>query len=604
MKERRAFLRNASLIPFGVLLTRPSIHDDSMTTDPVDPETSQTPKMPDLPEPPPPQEQPFTEYHLLGSADNAGNLLGSGTRPRNWKEAKARLFAELPNAAKPNDPIHEWIKTFAASFDERANTIVLNSATLMNRPGKATELRYEPQLYDLSLRSAAVQLDRCLRYRNEMGGFEISGVNAGIGYLSFLKTKPIQRNLIAQLSAADLDEIVNSVERRTSDIYAHAHGIGRIFEKYHLMGLRSEAEGDAVEADFAEKKDKLRTLLLERQFNIQADAQLAELTRLLTPGSASNFAERYLRLLAYLTDDLADVYRKLYSAAKGVEQVLQVNNMPAASRTIPVDIPLFSDATVALTWVQQIVPTNPGDQRQPDVLDALVLWSRAMMRELDRRSQYETEFTVAIPLSQPTGKRSTPLLTKADMNTAFAQAHPTGLVSFKLDAILLPFNNLSNDIRVIGVGLSVERSQDDASPVQYATTFANAAPKPVVPVGQTPQYDLNPPATQVSSVRDFEGPRLGRLNAMLTSPQQTTPGVGAYQRPTVCLSNVRIQGGTSGDFEPALSYDPACRNLSPYGKWTIQLDPNVIEYYQSDTAINDSWITGLILYLRLRGTTS
>jgi hypothetical protein len=391
-------------------------------------------------------------------------------------------------------------------------------------------------------------------------------------------------------------------ESRTSNIYAHAHGINRIFEKYHLLGLRSEAEGGAAEADLAEKKDKLRTHLLVRQFHMYVDAQLAEFTRLLSPGSASNFAERYLRLLAYLTDDLADIYRKLYSAAKGVQQVLQVTSMPAAGAMIPVDIPLFTDGASILSWVQKLVPSNPGDQRQPDTLDAFVLWSRAMMRELDRRSQYESEFTVAIPLNQPSGRRGSSILTKGDMSVAFAQSSPTGFVSFILDASVLPFANLSTDVRVVGVGLSVERSQDDALPVQYSSNFANAAPKPVVPVGQTPQYDPNPPDAQVKSVRTFEGPKVGRLNAMLTSPPQPIAGVGPYQRPTIFLSNVRIQGGASGDLEPMISYDPACRNLSPYGKWGIQLDPNVIEYYQSDTSITDSWITGLVLYLRIRAT--
>jgi hypothetical protein len=603
MNERRTFLRNASLLPLGVLAPNlTSNHSEDEVVELQSSEAAQASMMPALGKTSPPQEQPFTEYHLLGTADSVGNLLGSGARPKNWKDTKARLSTELRNAAKAEDPIHAWIDTFTPSFDERATAIVLNAVVSVPRTGSAGELRYEAELYDISLRSAAVQLDRCLRYRNEMGGYEISGVSAGIGYLAFLKTKPIQRNLIIQSSSADLEELENSIENRTSNIYAHAHGIGKVFEKFQLLGLRSEADGGAAEADLAEQKNTLRTHLLERQFNIQVDAQLAELTRLLSPGSASNYAERYLRLLAYLTEDLADIYCKLYSVAKGVAQVLQVTNMPVASGMIPVDIPLFIDAATLAAWVQKLVPAKPTDQRQPDVLDAFLLWSRAMIRELNRRSQYESEFTVAIPLNQPAGKRATPILAKADMDTAFAQAKPTGLVSFSLDPSVLPFSTLSNDLRVVGVGLSVERSQDDASPVQYASTFANAAPKPIVGVNQTPQYDVNPPAAQVNSVRAFEGPRLARLNATITSPPQTTPGSTPYQRPAIFLSNVRVQGGDSGDLEPVLSYDPACHNLGPNGKWTIQFDPNTIEYYQSDTAINDSWITGLVLYLRLRGT--
>ena len=609
MNERRSFLKHA-LLPLGALTPVGSTYAEVKNID-GDIALESQDNGPTSPlaglggTPLPPQEQRFTEYHLLGNADIAGNLLGGGARPKSLRETKLRLAAELAQTAKTDDPIHDWMKTFLQSFDERAAMIVLEATGSLPRLGNPTELRYEPELYDSSLRSASVQLDRCLRYRNEMGGFEISGLHGGISYLTFLKTKPIQRNLILQSSAADLDELEKLTEGRTSSIYAHAHGFNRVFEKYHLLGLRSDAEGGVAEADLAEKKDKLRTSLLERQFNIQADAQLADFTRLLSPGSASNYAERYLRLLAYLKEDLTDIYCKLYSAAKGIEQVLQINSIPMVGGVaIAMDIPQFTNPAVLASWVQQVVPTPVSSERQPDILDAFVLWSRAVMRELNRRSQYESEFTVAIPLSQPAGKRGLPILTNADMNTAFGQATPTGLVNFTLDASVLPFSNLASDLRVVGVGLSVERSQDDASPVQFVSTFANAAPKPVVSPGNTPQYDQNPPPSQVKSVRDFEAAKVGRLNATITSPRQTTPNVGTYQRPGILLSNVRIQGGVSGDLEPVLSFDSACHNLTPYGKWTIQFDPNVIEYYQSDTVINASWITGLILYFRLRGTVS
>jgi hypothetical protein len=270
--------------------------------------------------------------------------------------------------------------------------------------------------------------------------------------------------------------------------------------------------------------------------------------------------------------------------------------------TISADIPNFTTPTLLAAWVQQVVPVAAGSQREPDILDAFVIWSRALMRELNRRSQYESELTVTIPLNQPSGAKGSPLLNNAQMGTTFSQATPT--VSFTLDASVLPFSSFTSDLRVIGIGISVERGQDDASPIQYAASFANAAPKPVVGVGQTPTYDMNPPAGQVGSVRTFEGPKVARLNATLTSPPQTTPGVGAYQRPGILLANVRIQGGTSGDLEPLLSFDAACRNLKPYGGWTIRFDPNAIEYYQSNAVIKDDWVTGLILHLRLRGTVS
>jgi hypothetical protein len=437
-----------------------------------------------------------------------------------------------------------------------------------------------------------------------MGSYELSGVSAAMAYLTFLKTRPIQRNLIMQSSSADVEELQKSVAVRTAAIYAQALGMKKVADKYQLLGLQSDAEGTAAGSDLTKQKDSIRIDLLDRLFNIHVDAQLAEFTRLLSPGTASNYAERYLRLAAYLTDDLTDIYRKLYSVSAGLAQVLKIDNVQCNGKVIPIALPRFSDSAALLSWVQLLTPASPGDQRQPDVLDAFVLWTRAVMRELDRRSQYESEFTVSIPLNQPSGRRNTSILNDKQMDMAFAQAKPTGAVSFQLDESVLPFRIPAKDLRVVGVGLSVECSQDDVLPVQYTSNFKNAPTKPVVAVGQTPAYDVKPPQDQVDSVRNFELPKFGRLNATVTSPIQKVFDSVEYRRAPILLSNVRIQGGASGDAEPILSYDPACKNLSPLGRWSVRFDRNVIEYFQSQSAITNSWIKGLILHLRLRVTTN
>jgi len=596
MNERRAFLQKASLMPIAFAIS------DTAQASPEEPsnemiarEQEPQPSSPQE-EPPPPEEVPFSEYHLTGIPDTDGNLMGTAARTPDWKQNKARVENELQRLSV-DGPILDWIRTFLPMFGERATTVVLNAINALYRTDKPAELRYEPQLYDAMLRSASAQLDRCLKYRNEMGGFEVSGIGAGIAYLTFLKMKPLQRNLIRQSSLADVEEIVKNTEERTRQIYASAHGLGRVFEKYQLLGLRAESHGEVLEAGHSELKERLRTSLLERQFNIQTDAQLAEFTRLLTPGSASNYAERYLRLLTYLTEDLTDAYCKLYSASVGIQQVLQlVGTVQSGEGTaVPVQIPKFADASGVANWVQTVAPS--GNERQPDVLDGLVLWSRAIMRELDRRSQYESEFTVAIPLSQPAGSRTTPLITVGQAQS--------GTVTFKLDPTVLPFSSLPGALRVVGIGLSVERAPDDVSPLQYTTGFPHTPSNPVVAVNQTPAPSQEPTPQQISAAQAFEAPRMARLNATVTSPPQQYPGAAnTYQRPPILLPSVRIQGGMSGDMEPRLSFSPACHNILPFvdGQWTIQMDRNAIEYYQSNGTIASNWITGLIFYLRLRGT--
>jgi len=593
MNERRTFLQ--TLIPLGFALAgsaqaSPQEGGDEM----IPPEQAYPPSTPQE-EPPPPQELPFSDYHLTGTPDRDGNLMGTAPRTPNWDQNKVRVENELQRLAA-DDPITDWIKTFLPMFSERATAIVLNAVSTLYRTDKPAELRYEPELYDAMLRSAAVQLDRCLRYRNEMGGYEIMGIGAGVAYLTFLKIKPLQRNLIRQSSLADIDEIVKNTEERTRQIYADAHGLGRVFEKYQLLGLRAESRGEAIEAGHSELKEKLRTSLLERQFNIQTDAQLVEFTRLLTPGSAANYAERYLRLLTYLTEDLTDAYCKLYSASVGIQQVLQLmGSVQSGDGTaVPIGIPKFADASGVANWIQSVAPS--GELRQPDVLDGLVLWSRAIMRELDRRSQYESEFTVAIPLSQPAGSRKSPLVTISQVQS--------GTVSFSLDSTVLPFASLPSALRVVGVGLSVERGSDDASPLQYTSGFPHTPSNPVVAVGQTPAASQEPTPAQVTAAQVFEGVRMARLNATVTSPPQQYPGaINKYQRPPILLPSIRIQGGAGGDLEPRLSFSSACHNIVPFtGQWTIQMDPNAIEYYQSNGTIPANWVAGLIFYLRLRGT--
>lgn len=599
MKVRRDFLKTASLLPLAAL-------SQAQAEKPQDPDLS----APFAPEPVKvSQEQEtkdFTDrYHLRGTpATDYGNLLNNAVRPADWKTAKVQLKAALEKATRGDDPIRVWLDTFTPTFDDRATQILLNATTAVTRPGKATELRYEPELYDGTLRSASNLLDRCLRYRNEMGSYEGGGISAGLAYLAFIKTKPIQHNLILQSSTADLTEIERATETKTSTIYSKARGFQHWIEKSRLQGLQVEASGGASEASLASAKDRLRTRLMEEQFDLQADAQLAQFTRLLSSGSSSNYAERYLRILALLTDDLTDAYCKLYSAAKGVQQLLNLTQVNIGTNPpFKVDIPTFSAANDIATWIQAIIPA-PGPNRQPDVLDALVLWTRAVARELDRRSQYETEFTVAIPLCQPAGKKTSPLASPSDVSTKMFAA---GGLSFTIDADCLPFVAPPTSLRVAAIGLSVEYSKDDFSPLQYMQTFPNFQPPAPVGIGVTPPKSTEPTSGEYGLAQSTEQKKIARLNATVLSPPQQYPvsstATQTYQRPPVFLTNVRMQGGSGGDLEPLLSFDPAAHNLSPLGTWTISMDPNTIVFFPTGQ-IPANWIQGVIFHLRLRGSTA
>ena len=610
MSERRNFLKAASLLPLGVISSSPAAMAaaEAASTNSDDQASPAASGAPSIPLPPPPiQEQPFPNYHLKGTPDHNANLFGE-VRPQNFKATKEELESAFNDAAEADDPIHEWLRTFKRTFDDHATEIVTAVAANIYRPVNPAvssalqnpkELRYEPQLYDASLRSASILLDRCLRYRNEMGGYELAGVGAGISYLTFIKLKPLQRNFLIQSNSADLAEIERTTEWIAHEKYRQVKGLDRLFEKYQLQAKQVEAAGSAKEAGLSEVKDNFLTGLMEKQFHIQIDAQLAQFTKLLSPGSSSNYAERYLRILAMLTDDLTDAYCKLYSAAKGVQQILALKQVNAGMpSSFPVDIPLFSTQADVSAWVKQII-MNLGPTRQPDVLDAMVLWARGVMRELDLRSQYETEFTVAIPLNQLIGGKATVLV--PDLSNLF---NPQKGVDIKIDTGCLPFATPPTSLRVTAVGLSAEYSADDFSPMQFMSTYPGDQPPTPVALNTKPAISDKPTTDQINLAQGIEQKKVGRLNATLKSPAQSYPTGPStnqsYQRPPIFLTDVRMQGGTGGDLEPALSFDPAAHNLYPIGTWNLCMDPNTIVFFPAGQ-ISANWIKGLILYLRLRG---
>jgi len=598
MSERRDFLK-AAAVQLGVLAgPNMSMASTPSSQDPP----SQDPTLPPIPQPSL-EEKLFPQYKLTGAPDPETNLLGA-ERPQDWNATKVALMKALSTEADDEDPIHEWLKVFEEGFVDRVASMLIQAGSRVTNPHQPSGLRYEPQLYDALLRNASMLLDRCLRYRAQLGSLEVTGISAGLAYLAFLKLKPIQRNFLELSNSADLSAADQATEEFVSQRYKRQHGVDRLFEKHVLEAKAAEAEGAAVSAGLAKRKEDKLTHLLEKQFNLQADAQLAQFTRMVTPGNSSNFAERYLRSLVLLAEDLSDAYSMLFSVSKGVQQVLGLSTLTVAvNHSVKTDIPLFTSTSDVTKWVNAVVPVPDIGRRQPDALDALVLWSRAVTRDLDERSQSETALTLSIPLSQPWGTKNVVLVDNIAIAEAFAGkagTAPTGFVTFTLTSDCLSLASSCKNIRVMGVGVTIEASSDSASPVQYATGFPQVQ-LPPIPAGPNPLI-TKVPAHQYDFVNNFELAKTARLTARITSPAQTAQDGTKYSRPSIVMSNIRIQGGSGGDSEPVLSYDPPVRGLSPLGPWSISFDPNVVAYYQSANSINDSWVQGLILHLQVRLT--
>lgn len=602
MTERRGLFRFLSLIPVGIFSAAAApVERDFQTAAVAKGKPLPKPSEPEpVPSPPPLQDHVYDSYQLLGAADDDSNVFGS-TRPRDWHGTKAQVQSALGKATKPADPIHTWLKTFDVTFDERAANIILDATSQVYRQGSTSLLRYESQLYEGLLRSAAVLLDRCLRYRLEMGQFETAGVGAGLAYLGFTRLRPLHKNLISHSNAADLVKIEKGKNQRARDKYAEAGSLSETFQYYEFEAKKILLTGDIQESGSLEVKGNYLIKNLTQQLDISSDLQLAQFTRFFAAGSSSNWAERYLRLASMLTEDLGDAFCRLYSASKGVQQVLGLAQVSVAmSLPVNVDIPAFAEIAAIQAWVDQIVPLDPTKQRQPDIVDALVLWCRAVTRTIDAMSQFEAEFNVSIPLNQPWGTSSAQIVSATATAAAFSGTAPTGKLTFNLTAAALPMSATADNIRVVGVGLLVERSEDDASPVQFQTSFPHTPSNPVVTVGTTPAASQEPTSAQIAFIQQFERARVARLNAIVVTPQQKLPSGLTYSRPSLFLPNIRLQGGSSGDLEPMLNYDATCRGLYPFGSWTISFDSNALAFFQSNARITPNWVTGVILHLRLR----
>jgi hypothetical protein len=221
---------------------------------------------------------------------------------------------------------------------------------------------------------------------------------------------------------------------------------------------------------------------------------------------------------------------------------------------------------------------------------------------LDEHAQFESETTISIPLTQPWGTKGVVHVSPSEIASAFGGASPSGSVKFTISADSLSLFSSATGIRVTGIGLAVESSPDAASPVQFAQNFPHTPTNPPPKQGETPPPNPEPTQDQVNFTRNFESLRLARLNATISSPGQAMADGTPYTRPPMFLSNVRIYGGSSGDQEATLSYDPPIRGLNPLGDWSVKFDPNVVAFYQSAAAITDAWVTGLVLHLRVRAS--
>jgi hypothetical protein len=541
--------------------------------------------------------------------------------PTTWPEVKARLEDAFRNEryrhSRVVSGIADWLSTWDRGFGAIAADFVCTAGSALSITSDTGELRfrYDPHSFEALLMSASGLLDRSLSYRREMAEFETSGVKVALDYLAFVYLRPTV-DAIDQCGLQD----VRATKLAASQTSAAEKFLNGGAGNPVALGMAQQATGSAGDyQDLAASETERRTLLSEKSQLLQ-QAQDAMFSRYLAIGSASNFAERYLRMTTLLAEDIAEAYQKLFAASCGINTVLGISFIDGVDMYLPrFDKKSVDDGTLDI-WLTRIVP-SASNQRRPDVLDGLVIWTRAVMREIERVSQFETEDIFSLPLNQWNWGDSSHKILKTD---DIESSSRTGriLLNFVLQRSDLPFFSVCDRARITGLGLSITGVLADGIPLQYCKDFDTYPPPSDANQDQKQKEDNQSQAINESLIRR------AKFNAFVTPPdfqfdKRFSPDgqADSYSRVPAYLGDVRIEGGDSGFVTANLCTDSVSRNITidltlnqPTGDWQIDVNTYTAIWAPLDyTRISNPGqpnlppneplrleVTGLILYLRIR----
>ncbi len=345
---------------------------------------------------------------------------------------------------------------------------------------------YEPLLLETMLKEASEALDRCLALRREAYELEIAAVKAAADYQLFLDLDPTD---------AELDTIALAIPR----LQGEQSGYHKASMSYTDKGFQGHDETLSSSAQDDLDAARKRQALLTRRRDTRKQYEKDYDSRHTTAGNAHNFGERMRRIVPLLADDLQEAYEKLLAAHTGIQTIYNQ------------DFPL---------------PALDGE----GAVDALVMWTREIIRFLDIEKQQEVSYDLVVPLTQKWGSSQAAILPYDALRKCIDNPDRQKTISFELGDVFPS----QDRVRLRAIGLA----------------FGSA------PVG-----------TDFGSTD-----RLGywRLRATIHTPKQpkvTQPG-SFYQRPPVVFGNVSLH---SHAVPMAISSGPECRNLDPRGTWTIVL---------------------------------
>ncbi len=483
-----------------------------------------------------------------GTSGGAGQALAAADLP-GFKEA---LLTSLPDV---DSRIRNWLGAFDTSLDKHASAAVRDAGHRWIKSTSESQSPYDPLHIEHNLSSASALLDEALSYRRELASLDIAGVALALRYWQEHHT----------IEASESYIFATSQKKSAGDL---ASGYYYAADAVTLDALeKRRTVADAVSAKAFSSREAARETIAARQVDVLRVSLAALRHEMLHEGGGSNYAERYRRLLPYFLESLAEAYQRCIAAFLGMRHIYgeKADDHPLA---------LFeasSTHAAVQAWSRQELGRSPyrngayeelnKSMQMPagDVADALVAWCRWAIAKLETSSRNEIEYTVLVPLRQPTipsGDTRKPLVPGFDANSE----------GFTFD---LPLSLLTDDFDKEGV--VVERVRMTGLGIQIS-----------LPVP-----------------KDEETAPVYSASVRITPP--VVAGVNGFRRPPVVFG--RVEASHPGRQGPsAIEATADVHNLKPDTTWTVRVRPRVSNARPDNTAAiaSRSRVHEVLLAVRIR----
>jgi hypothetical protein len=253
----------------------------------------------------------------------------------------------------------KWLGPIADVADLDGDLLNILSSCVNN----TSRFTYDVYRYENLLSDVTTLLDKCLAYRREFNDLAASAVRQAMEYSLF----KAQKDFLEQLEIAPWTKDIRQLDAAGQTSTAAAFGTAT-----HPLsvGFQESAKANSAVSAKAVDAECSRQGLVRSRWKAFIAYQEGLEGRHETPGHPLNYAQRAVRVRKYLLADFEEAILKGLSAARGLEIVHGISH--------PLDFAGVDSA-----------------------LDNFTFWVRALITELERKTDKDIETTFVFGLSAP-----------------------------------------------------------------------------------------------------------------------------------------------------------------------------------------------------------